>query len=226
MTRTSIAALSAVALLVLLPATTDAASKKPLAGTLILTPGKKARTGKAKYTGTYFRMILPGAKDKYFENPDSRAGDKTYTLLRAGTDRGLKLGAFQAPPSPAFDSKGDALAERITLPEQFTGIKFSISTASKDAQSSAAVKAPELFVTRGKVSGDVRAWTAEWNSIYFNQGAPKPNNKYPGFTRPVNGTYNAKTGAFEIAWYSSIVGGPFNGFTGYWHLQGKLRAGS
>jgi hypothetical protein len=168
-------------------------------------------------------MILPGAKDKYFENPDSRAGDKTYTLLRPGTDGGLKLGSFQAPPSPAFDGKGNARAKRITLPEKFTGINFSISTAAKDAQSGVAVKAPKLYVTRGKVSGDLRAWTAEWNSTYFNQGAPKPNGTFPGFTRPVNGTYNAKTHAFEIAWYSSIVGGPFNGFTGYWHLQGRVK---
>src|SRR4051812_25660287 len=167
MTRKSITVLSAAALLALLPAGTDAASKKPLTGTLILSPGKKAQTGKAKYTGTYFRMILPGAKDKYFENPDSRAGDKTYTLLRPGTDGGVKLGAFQAPPSPAFDGKGNARAKRITLPEQFTGIKFSISTAPNDAQGGTAVKAAKLYATRGKVSGDLRAWTAEWNSTYF-----------------------------------------------------------
>src|SRR4051794_11207760 len=223
MTRKSFVALSATALLALFPVATDAASKKPLKGTLVLTAGKKTKSGKAKYGGTYFRMILPGAKDKYFENPDSRATDKTYTLLRPGSDRGMKLGAFQAPPNPAFDGSGNARAHRIALPEKFAGIKFSISTAAKDAQSGAAVTAPKLYVTRGKVSGDLRAWTAEWNTTYFNQGAPKPNGTFPGFTRPVNGTYNTRTHAFEIAWYSSIVGGPFNGFTGYWHLQGRLK---
>jgi len=70
-------------------------------------------------------MILPGATDKYFANSDSRARDKTYTLLRPGTDKGLKLGAFQAPPSPAFDSKGFALASAIVRPETFAGIDFS-----------------------------------------------------------------------------------------------------
>lgn len=207
----------------LLPSGSTAAAKSPLRGTLALSPGKATKGGKKKYTGTYFRMVLPGTNDRYFENPDSRARDKTYTLLRPGTDGGLRLGAFQAPPSPAFDSRGNARAKRITRPEQFTGIRFSISTAPKDAQSGAAVGAPKLFVTRGKISGDVRAWTAQWNSIYFNQGAPKPNGSTPGFTRPVTGRYDARTRRFEIAWYSSIVGGPFNGFTGYWHLQGKLR---
>ena len=68
------------------------------------------------------------------------------------------------------------------------------------------------------------AWTAEWNKIYFNQGAPKPGGTYPGLTRPVTGTYNRRTRAFEITWYSAIVGGPFSGFTGFWHLQGKIKA--
>jgi hypothetical protein len=43
-------------------------------------------------------------------------------------------------------------------------------------------------------------------------------------TRPVTGTYDAKTKTFTITWYSAIVGGPFNGFTGYWHLQGHVKS--
>jgi hypothetical protein len=81
---------------------------------------------------------------------------------------------------------------------------------------------PRLFATGRKLTGDFRAWTAEWNSIYFNQGAPKPNGSFPGFTKPVNGTYDKKTGKYDLSWYSLIVGGPFNGFTGSWHLQGTL----
>jgi len=39
---------------------------------------------------------------------------------------------------------------------------------------------------------------------------------------PLTGTYNAKSRAFVITWTSQIVGGPFNGFTGSWHLAGKF----
>jgi hypothetical protein len=78
-------------------------------------------------------------------------------------------------------------------------------------------------VTGDRVTGNLSAWTAEWNSIYFNQGAPKPGSEpFPGPTKPVIGTYDSKTKAYQIIWYSLIVGGPFNGFTGYWHLQGTL----
>jgi hypothetical protein len=167
-------------------------------------------------------MLLPGATDKYFRNPNSKAKDKTYTLFIPGTAKGLKLGAFQQPPSPAFASDGFALASEIVKPLAFAGINFSISTAPADAQSGQADVAPTLSVTKGQVTGNFSAWTAEWNSIYFNQGAPKPGGSFPGLTRPVTGTYNAKTKAYQIIWYSLIVGGPFNGFTGYWHLQGTL----
>jgi hypothetical protein len=86
------------------------------------------------------------------------------------------------------------------------------------------VAAPTLRVKGTKITGNLSAWTAEWNKIYFNQGAPKPGGTYPGGTTPVTGTYNPKTKAFVVTWYSAIVGGPFNGFIGFWHLQGKLRA--
>jgi hypothetical protein len=201
----------------------SAAGAKKLTGTLVFSPGKATRHGRAKYTGTYFRMLLPGATDKFFSNPDSRAHDKSYTLLRPGTEGGLRLGSFQQPPSPAFSGTGNALAKRITRPETFAGIRFSISTAPTDAQSGHAVRAPSLTVHGRRITGDLRAWTAEWNRIYFNQGSPKPNGTFTGSTKPVTGTYNPRTHAFEITWYSLIVGGPFSGFTGYWHLQGRVR---
>jgi hypothetical protein len=228
-TRRSIVPLSfAIVSLVALGATPALAAKKvELKGTLGISPGKPAPTAlqkktKQKFTGSYFRMILPGGTDKFFLNNDSRASDKSYTLFRTGTDKGLKLGAFQNPPQPAFTANGFAQAKRIVQPETFAGIDFSITTAAQDAQTGAKDSVPRLFATGKKLTGDLRAWTAGWNKIYFNQGAPKPNGTLPGFTKPVNGTYDPKTKAYEISWYSLIVGGPFNGFTGYWHLQGKV----
>jgi hypothetical protein len=201
----------------------SAAGARRLTGTLVFSPGKATRHGRAKYTGTYFRMLLPGATDKFFPNADSRARDKSYTLLRPGTDGGLRLGSYQPPPHPAFGRHGSALAKRITRPETFEGVRFSISTAPNDAQSGAAVRPPSLTVHGRRITGDLRAWTAEWSRIYFNQGSPKPNGSFTGSTKPVTGTYNPRTHAFEITWYSLIVGGPFSGFTGYWHLQGHVR---
>lgn len=207
-----------------------AAATTPLSGTLSIAPGKYVAPKKGKpahYTGSYFRMILPGGTEKYFRNVNSKAKDKSYTLFIPGSQSGLKLGSFQQPPAPAFASDGFALASTIVQPMPFAGINFSISTAPTDAQSGLPDVAPSLSVTGNQVTGNFSAWTAEWNSIYFNQGSPKPGSEpYPGFTKPVTGTYNKKTRAYQIIWYSLIVGGPFNGFTGYWHLQGNLIPGS
>jgi hypothetical protein len=38
-----------------------------------------------------------------------------------------------------------------------------------------------------------------------------------------SGLYEEKTHAFVLIWASQIQGGPFNGFSGYWHLQGTFR---
>jgi hypothetical protein len=73
------------------------------------------------------------------------------------------------------------------------------------------------------LSGDLRAWEATWNKQDFNQGSPKPDGSMPKLTTPAHGTYNASTGAFVLEWTSTIVGGPFNEFTGSWHLAGTFR---
>ncbi|HZM57555.1 MAG TPA: hypothetical protein VFC03_21285 [Acidimicrobiales bacterium] len=72
------------------------------------------------------------------------------------------------------------------------------------------------------ITGQLESWTASWNKLVFNQGSPKPDGASPGLTSPVSGMYEQTSHAFVIAWASEIVRGPFNGFTGYWHLQGTF----
>jgi len=155
--------------------------------------------------GSYFRMIYPaGAKSKYFTNPYSTDSDKTYTLVTAGTSGGLRTGVLQPAPAPAIDAKGNSLAGAIIRPANFTGISFGLVTTGT---------APSISVSGGRLSGQVTGFTAEWNKLTFPQGSSK-----------LSGTYNAKTHAYVLTWKSLISGGPFNGFTGSWHLQGKFTA--
>jgi hypothetical protein len=231
MTRLSLTALVLAAALAAPPA---ALAATPLKGTFGFAPGRYKvvkKNGKRVVTsgGTYFRMIYPKGsvkKGPFFKNSDSRAKDKTYTLLKAGIDGGLRTGVFQEPPSPAFASNGFAVANRIIPPTSFAGIKFSLSTAAADAQSGRAVGVPTVSAAGRKLTGDLRGFTASWNSIYFNQGSPKPAGNRPGLTRAVRGTYNAKTGHYVLTWVSQIVGGPFNDFSGYWHLEGTFKPGT
>src|SRR3954470_7436701 len=186
--------IASIALALAFAASPSAASAatQTLKGTFALKPGKAV---KKKVTGTYFRMIYPKGsvkKGPFFKNPDSTAADKTYTLLKPGIDGGLRTTVFQDPPTPPFGGNGFALANRIIQPTPFAGIKFSLSTAAKDAQSGRAVGAPVVKVSGRKLTGALRGFTASWNSIWFNQGSPKPAGNRPGLTRRVTGTYNPK----------------------------------
>jgi hypothetical protein len=193
---------------------TNAASSKTLNGTFLLTKGSYSH-GKAH--GTYFRMSNSGG---LFHNPDSTASNKTYTLGTPGTDGGLITGRFQSHPDPPFDSKGNAKASRILRPQSFTSIRFSVATIKKQKGSSDTATVTKASVRDGKLTVSLPGFTAEWNKQYFNQGAPKPN----GSGRAATGTYSSKSKRFVFEWRSKVVGGPFNGFTGFWHFEGKFRA--
>jgi hypothetical protein len=152
--------------------------------------------------GSYFRMVQPNGT--YFSNPYSTDADKTYTPVTAGADGGLTTGKLQPPPTPAFDAHGNSLANLIITPASFTGISFGLATVGT---------APSISVKNGKLTGEDIGFTAEWNNQTFPQGSSD-----------VTGTYNAETHKYVLQWSSKISGGPFNGFTGDWHLQGKFKA--
>ncbi len=191
-------------------------------GTFKLSPG--ACFG-AAVTGTYFRMIFPKGNVKtgqFFDDPDSACPNKTFILAVPGAAGGFETGKFQPNPKPAFNAQGGALANQIIQPQSFTGIAFSLATAQRDPQTGQPVPAPSIIDTDGKLSGKIESWSVSWNKLYFNLGSPKPNGGYPGLTRPVTGTYNSTTHAYVLTWTSQVSGGPFNGFTGYWHLAGTF----
>ena len=201
--------------------------------------------------GTYFRMLQPGASPTsgpFMKNANSSADGGLATLLQPGTAGGFRTNQYQAQPTPGFDSGGDSLADSITAPTAFFGVKFSISTNRIDLQTKTACAPPIVVLKNGKLTADLSSWAASWNNQNFNQGAPKPvpstQAKSPGEQQAqqawnlfsqrflgaqskatvsgagATGTYDPKTGQFVLQWTSLIVGGPFNGFTGLWHLAG------
>lgn len=179
-----------------------AAASKSLVGTFKLDPGRFSG-GKAR--GSYLRMSQPDGSP--YPNPDSSASDKSYTLMRAGTDGGLATGRFQAPPSRAFDGRGNSLSKRIMRPTGFTAIKFSVYTSPKVNS-----RPPSISVSGKKLSGQVLAFSAAWNKQTFTQGSSR-----------VTGSYNSKTRHYVLKWTSRVKGGPFNSFKGTWHLEGTFK---
>lgn len=217
-----ITALSAVALVAGSASASAPTKAKPkaLVGTFELTPGS-CDTEAA--TGSYFKMILPGGTvdaGPFFENPDSTCANKAFTAAGPGADGGLITGAYQPQPEPPFDATGNSLSDLIIEPQSFTQINFGLSSNPTEPQTSEEVPKPTVKVKGSKLSGDLRSLTASWNNQQFNQGSPKADGSSPGLTSPVTGTYDKKTKEFTLKWSSQIVGGPFNDFTGVWHLEG------
>jgi hypothetical protein len=166
-------------------------------------------------------MVTPTGRvgaGPYVGYADSTCRDKTVTLLAPGSDGGLRLGSYQAQPSPAFRAGGNSASTAIVAPTAFFAVKFGVSTNRKDPQTGLAVPAPTAVRTGHSLRVDLAAWSVAWNHQEFNQGAPKPG---AGGT-PATGTIDPATGAYTLEWTSKIKGGPFNGFTGMWHLTGTL----
>ncbi|APB00790.1 hypothetical protein [Nocardia seriolae] len=192
-----------------------------LNGLFALAPGVCAN---GVVSGSFFRMILPtgDAGGPYLQNSDSRCSDQTVTPLSAGTDGGLVSGGYQPQPAAAFDGAGNAQSGRVTTPVRFYGVDFATATNPSDPQTGVGTGLPQLFSDGGRLSGDLSSLGVTWNNQVFNQGSPKPGGGLPGKTSPISGTIDA-AGNFVIEWTSQIVGGPFNNFTGLWHLAGQYR---
>ncbi|NKY47867.1 hypothetical protein [Nocardia cerradoensis] len=199
------------------------AEPEPLDGLFALAPGVCAD---GAVTGSFFRMILPtgDAGGPYLQNSDSRCSDQTVTPLSAGTDGGLIGGSYQPQPAAAFDGAGNARSGRVTTPVRFYGVDFATATNPTDPQTGSGAAVPQIVADGGQLSGDLSSLGVTWNNQVFNQGAPKPGGGLPGKTGPVHGTID-DAGNFVLEWTSQIVGGPFNNFTGLWHLAGQYRGG-
>jgi hypothetical protein len=177
--------------------------------------------------GSYFRMVQAGgtlADGPFITNSDSACGDKTWNPLEPGTDGGLRTGAYQPLPDPVFDAAGNAAATAILAPVKFFAVDFGVATNEKDPQMEAAASTPAVAVENGTLTGDLSAFAAAWNNQQFNQGSPKPDDSMPGITSKVTGTFDDATKHYTLDWTSQITGGPFNNFTGVWHLEGTFEA--
>lgn len=209
---------------------TDASSETPGEGPLVGTFAIDAAvcSDATAVTGSYFRMVQGGgtaADGPFVANADSTCADQTYSALALGT-AGLVTGSFQPQPANPFDEGGNGLADAITAPTKFFGVNFALSSNETDPASGTAVTAPSIVLNAdGTLSGDLSALSVAWNGQQFNQGSPKPDGSRPGLTTDLTGTYDAATGRFIIEWVSQIVGGPFDGFSGVWHLEGVFSAG-
>jgi hypothetical protein len=202
------------------PTPTGMPAGEPMLGRFQLDAGS-APLGQSP-SGSYVEML--NGSGGALPNVSSPSANKDYTTFTPGVDAGLSTVAYEPPPTPAFalGTSGNALANDIVQPVAFEGTNFSIVTNATDVQTGQPDPIPQVYDDNGTLSGQITAWAAQWNGQSFNQGTPKPDGTSPGATTALSGTYDAATGAFTLTWRSQIVGGPFDGFSGVWHLAGTF----
>lgn len=192
-----------------------------LVGLLAIAPGSCDPAGAV--TGSWFRMVQPGGTVEagpFVANADSSCVNQDVSPLTPGADGGLRVGDYQPQPDPPFTADGTAAANAVIAPQGFFAVRFGISTNEQDPQSGEQVPAPAVFTTDdGSIEADLSAFSVSWNGQFFNQGSPKPGADGPRAT----GTYDEATGAYALDWTSTVDGGPFDGFTGVWHLEGTFQ---
>lgn len=175
--------------------------------------------------GSWVRIQQPGneitapfLENSWSENHD----DLTYTLLEPGAEE-LELGQYQTTP-------GD-----IVTPRAWEGVPFDIRTLAADPteEKEGTFPPPSLEHDAGHVTGDFSSWTVLWGTdeagYWYSQGA---DSEEPGdIHHPdhnLEGTYDEETGHIKLNWSSVILdhypppGGGFNGFRGYWQLEGTF----
>ncbi len=180
----------------------------------------EASCGDAEVSGSYFRMLQPGGSatdGPFVPNTDSTCVDPSFTPLLPGSDGGFISGGFQPAPDPPFDADGNGLARSVTAPTPFFGVAFAVSSEDEGA-------APLITATEGTLTGELSGWTANYATLVFGQGTPKPDGSLPGLTSELSGSIDPATGAYVLDWASQIVGGSFDQFTGIWHLEGVFVA--
>lgn len=125
-------------------------------------------------------------------SPNPWSGFSVANLLGSYQSLGSAFSFFNTPVN-LYTSDGTAATTPNANPAVTGG---PIPTATVDT-------------TAGTITADLSAWTANWGITNFNQGAPA-----------VTGTWDKSTGAYDISWSSTVVGGAFAGQTGNWSLQG------
>jgi len=127
----------------------------------------------------------------------------------------LKNGIYQG--SPGWQTIGTNVNASKTTgivgAEFGTFGPFGSLTQSTDPTGTQTYAAPSIDLTGTTLTLGLDSWTAFWNGSLFNQGKASAG---------VTTTYDSGTHRWTADWKKTIVGGSFDGQTGYWHLEGTI----
>ena len=176
----------------------------------------------------------------YFALGSNSPNGNSTVMLEPGPAGGILLGSYQNfvldPDIPAYDPDGPdgpslpgtgygstpVVESDILMPFQFFGNWTYVGTNPVSYQTGNSKSAPTVDVDlSGNLTADMSSWEVMWNGIAFEQG-PRTGTVDAPIPGVATGTYDALTGRYTLDWAALIVGGPFSGVMGYWHLEGVI----
>jgi len=121
-------------------------------------------------------------------------------------------GTYQGVPNWGPNMEADTTTGIVGAQFGFFG-PFGALTQSTDPTGTQTYAAPSIDLTGTTLTLGLDSWTAFWNGALFNQGKASAG---------VTTTYSSVPHRWTADWKKTIVGGSFDGQTGYWHLKGTI----
>lgn len=201
-----------------------AAHAVSLTGTMLIDPGIviDANSSPTYVSGSFFAMggrvmltpgsaggIVLGTYQNFVLDPDV---PHPYNWDGIGSGAGTGYGRSPTTQSTMLEpfAFGSSLTHIGTNP---------IGYQSGEAHAAPTADISNCVGNTCTLSMDLSSWEVMWNGSAFEQG-PRPLNSGPFV--PAVGTYDLATSAYSLTWNSQIKGGPFNGVTTTWHLEGTV----
>ncbi len=140
------------------------------------------------------------------KNPQSSCADGAYTLLSPGS-HGLSTQTFSPASDAEFNSHGSAVANTIAEPTTFAGHVLGLVSSTDNLQDAptgpAEFALPQVYLVNGKLVADLRSVQVLYNGPDDASCAQAAGQGcwLVGAER-ATGTYDARTHAFTLDWFS------------------------
>jgi hypothetical protein len=197
----------------------------PLTGLAISPTAAWAQQGNAQFR----RELAPGTNGGFiagtFQNFVT-SPDEIHSLGATGTNcTGAAITISTASQAGTGYCGAPDVPSNAVAPFGFFGVNTYSGTNPVSYVTGNAAGTPtfDYDPVTGEFTVDLSSWAVLWNGTVFDQG---PGGTGTDGTNPVNyadavdASFDPVTKRYSVSWGNLIIGGPFNGFNGYWHFEG------
>ena len=193
-----------------------------LVGTFKLTAGSCATTHADRDVLPHDLSRREPHGGKFFDNPDSTCTDKSYTLAVPGTAGGFTTGKYQPEPGAGLLGDGKRPVEHDHPTTVVHGHQLQHRHESEGSPDRSCRTGADDQGQEREALGTGRGVERIMEQALLQSGLAQARRHLAWADRAGHRDLQLQDPRLRADVGSAVVGGPFNGFTGYWHLQGKF----